>query len=139
MGIEPFLVSSSVIAVMAQRLVRRVCFECRMRIVPTVEQLMEIGINAERAEAAGIYQPGPGCGQCKQTGYRGRSGIHELLIVDDEVRALIMKNADASTIRAYATGRGMPTLRSDGSQKVLEGLTTIEEVMRVTQEDLVVE
>jgi general secretion pathway protein E len=139
MGIEPFLVSSSVIAVMAQRLVRRVCVDCRAHIVPTVEQLLEIGINTERAEAAGLYQAGPGCVRCKQTGYRGRIGIHELLIIDDEVRALIMKNADASTIRTYATGRGMPTLRSDGAQKVLEGMTTIEEVMRVTQEDLVVE
>ena len=139
MGIEPFLVSSSVIAVLAQRLVRRVCVDCRVHIVPTLDQLLEIGINAERAQAAGIHQAGPGCAQCKQTGYRGRVGIHELLIVDDELRALIMKNADASTIRAYATGRGMPTLRSDGAQKVLEGVTTIEEVMRVTQEDLVVE
>jgi general secretion pathway protein E len=139
MGIEPFLVSSSVIAVMAQRLVRRVCVDCRVRIEPTVEQMLEIGLNAQRA-AAGIYQASSsGCVQCKQTGYRGRIGIHELLIVDDEVRALIMKNADASTIRGYATGRGMPTLRADGAEKVLQGLTTIEEVMRVTQEDLVVE
>jgi len=139
MGIEPFLVSSSVIGVMAQRLVRRVCVGCRQKVMPTHDQLLEIGLNPERAEAEGIYQAGPGCGQCKQTGYRGRVGIHELLIIDDEVRALVMKSSDASTIRAYATARGMATLRADGAQKVLDGLTTIEEVMRVTQEDLVVE
>jgi general secretion pathway protein E len=139
MGIEPFLVSSSVIAVMAQRLVRRVCPACRVPSTPSAEQLAEIGLSAERIGAGRIYQAGPGCGQCKQTGYRGRAGIHELLIVGDEVRGLIMKNADAATIRREATLRGMPTLREDGAQKVIEGLTTIEEVMRVTQEDLVVE
>jgi general secretion pathway protein E len=139
MGIEPFLVSSSVIAVMAQRLVRRVCPGCRAPSAPSAEQLAEIGLSAERVGPARIYQAGPGCAQCKQTGYRGRAGIHELLIVGDEVRGLIMRNADAATIRQEATVRGMPTLREDGTQKVIDGLTTIEEVMRVTQEDLVVE
>ena len=140
MGIEPFLVSSSVIAVMAQRLVRRVCVDCRVRIEPTIEQLMEIGINAERAATASVYQgSSSGCVRCKHTGYRGRIGIHELLIIDDDVRALVMKNTDAATIRSYATARGMPTLRADGAEKILEGMTTIEEVLRVTQEDLVIE
>jgi general secretion pathway protein E len=139
MGIEPFLVSSSVIAVMAQRLVRRVCPSCRAPSAPTAEQLAEIGLTTERLGPGMIYKAGPGCAQCKQTGYRGRIGIHELLIVGDEVRGSIMKNADAATIRREATTRGMPTLRADGAQKVIEGLTTIEEVMRVTQEDLVVE
>jgi len=138
MGIEPFLVSSSVIAVMAQRLIRRVCRGCAVAYVPSAEQLREIGIDRERGDAA-IRRAGPGCTQCKQTGYHGRVGIHELLVVDDEIRALVMKNADAATIRRSATARGMPTLREDGAQKVLEGLTTIEEVIRVTQEDLFVE
>lgn len=139
MGIEPFLVSSSVIAVMAQRLLRRVCAKCRTRIQPTSEQLREIGISPPQAAAGTVFHAGPGCPDCKQTGYRGRIGIHELLVVDDDIRALIMKNADAATIRRDATSRGMPTLRDDGTQKVLEGLTTIEEVMRVTQEDIIVE
>ena len=139
MGIEPFLVSSSVIAVMAQRLVRRVCPSCRVPSAPTAEQLAEIGLTTERLGGGTINKAGPGCAQCKQTGYRGRIGIHELLVVGDEVRGSIMKNADAATIRREATARGMPTLRADGAQKVLEGLTTIEEVMRVTQEDLIVE
>jgi general secretion pathway protein E len=139
MGIEPFLVSSSVIAVMAQRLIRRVCSACAERFDPSVEQLREIGLDPARAAAATLYRAGPGCAECKQTGYRGRIGIHELLVIDDEIRALIMKNADAATIQRSATARGVPTLREDGARKVLEGLTTIEEVIRVTQEDLVVE
>jgi general secretion pathway protein E len=139
MGIEPFLVSSSVIGVMAQRLVRRVCPDCRTPIQANSEQLREFGIAPAQAANGTVFRAGRGCPQCKQTGYRGRIGIHELLIVEDSIRALIMKNSDAATIRHDATSRGMPTLRDDGKRKVLEGLTTIEEVMRVTQEDLVVE
>jgi general secretion pathway protein E len=139
MGIEPFLVSSSVLAVMAQRLIRRVCHRCRAPHEPTAEELGEIGLGLEQAAGRMIHRAGSGCSECKQTGYHGRIGIHELLIIDDEIRNLVMKNADAATIRRSATSRGMPTLREDGAQKVLEGLTTIEEVLRVTQEDLVVE
>jgi general secretion pathway protein E len=137
MGIEPFLVSSSVIAVMAQRLVRRLCASCREPYQPTREELEELGITPQRMLGKTVYKPGEGCAQCKRTGYRGRTGIHELLVVDDEVRTLIMKSADAATIRRAATARGMNTLREDGADKVVEGLTSIEEILRVTQEDLV--
>ena len=137
MGIEPFLVSSSVMAVMAQRLVRRVCSSCREPYQPTREELEELGIAPQRLMGKTIYKLGQGCVQCKRTGYRGRTGIHELLVVDDEVRTLVMKSADAATIRRAATARGMNTLREDGADKVVEGLTTIEEILRVTQEDLV--
>jgi general secretion pathway protein E len=137
MGIEPFLVSSSVIAVMAQRLVRRVCAACREPYQPSREELEELGIAPQRLMGRTIYKAGEGCPQCKRTGYRGRTGIHELLVVDDEVRSLVMKNADAATIRRAATARGMNTLREDGADKVIEGFTTIEEILRVTQEDLV--
>jgi general secretion pathway protein E len=137
MGIEPFLVSSSVIAVMAQRLVRRVCPSCREPYQPTREELEELGITPQRMLGKSIYKPGAGCVPCKRTGYRGRTGIHELLVVDDEMRTLVMKSADAATIRRAATARGMSTLREDGADKVVEGLTTIEEILRVTQEDLV--
>jgi general secretion pathway protein E len=137
MGIEPFLVSSSVIAVMAQRLVRRVCPACREPYQPSREELEELGINPQRLLGRTIYKPGEGCIQCKRTGYRGRTGIHELLVVDDEVRTLVMKNGDAATIRRAATARGMTTLRQDGADKVVEGMTTIEEILRVTQEDLI--
>ncbi len=137
MGIEPFLVSSSVIAVMAQRLVRRVCPACREPYQPSREEMEELGIAPQRLMGRTICKTGEGCAQCKRTGYRGRTGIHELLVVDDEVRGLVMKSADAATIRRAATAKGMNTLREDGADKVVGGITTIEEVLRVTQEDLV--
>ncbi len=136
MGTEPFLVSSSVLGVMAQRLLRRVCDHCRRVMRPTAEMLAEIGLTSEQVAGRTLYASGAGCDACKQTGYRGRTGIHELLVVDDEVRALIMKNADASAIRRAAADAGMVTLREDGAAKVLAGETTLEEVLRVTQEDL---
>ncbi len=137
MGIEPFLVSSSVLGVMAQRLVRRVCSNCREAYQPSREELEEIGIGPQRVAGNTVYKPGAGCPQCKRTGYRGRTGIHELLVVDDEIRGLVMKSADAATIRRAATAKGMTTLREDGADKVLQGITTVEEVLRVTQEDLI--
>ncbi len=137
MGIEPFLVSSSVIAVMAQRLVRRVCPECRIAYRPTREEIEEVGITPQQLGGREIYKQGPGCAHCKGKGYRGRTGIHELLVVDDEIRSLVMKNADAASIRRSATAHGMNTLREDGAEKVLAGVTTIEEVLRVTQDDIV--
>ena len=91
MGIEPFLVASSVIAVMAQRLLRRVCPSCRVPYRPSMEELRQLGISADDLEGRSVYRIGPGCPDCKQTGYRGRLGIHELLVIDDEVRNLTMK------------------------------------------------
>jgi general secretion pathway protein E len=137
MGTEPFLVSSSVIAVMAQRLVRRVCVACRRPVEPSAELLQELGLTPSRLAGATLYAAGAGCDACKGTGYRGRTGVHELMVVDDAVRALIMKNADASEIRRAAVAGGMLVLREDGAAKVLAGETTVEEVLRVTQEDLV--
>ncbi len=136
MGTEPFLVSSSVLAVMAQRLLRRVCEHCRRVLRPSPELLAEVGITPEQASGRTLYAGGAGCDACKHTGYRGRTGIHELLVVDDEVRTLIMKNTDAAAIRRAAALAGMVTLREDGAAKILAGETTIEEVLRVTQEDL---
>jgi general secretion pathway protein E len=136
MGIEPFLVSSSVVGVMAQRLVRRVCQSCREPYRPTLEELRQLGLSADSLEGATVFRPGPGCADCKQTGYRGRTGIHELLIIDDDVRNLIMKAADSATIRRAAQAKGMNSLREDGAEKILRGQTTAEEVLRVTQEDL---
>lgn len=136
MGIEPFLVSSSVIAVMAQRLVRRVCPNCRQEYRPPMEELRQLGVTLDMLEDNPVYRAGQGCEACKLTGYRGRSGIHELLIVDDEVRNLIMRSADSSEIRRAAAAKGMTTLREDGADKILRGITTIDEVLRVTQDDL---
>jgi general secretion pathway protein E len=137
MGIEPFLVSSSVIAVMAQRLVRCVCPTCRKAYRPSLEELRQLGMSMDSLEGYTVYRhDGPDCNDCKETGYRGRTGIHELLVVDDDVRNLIMKNADAASIRRAATAKGMTTLREDGADKILAGRTTIEEVLRVTQDEL---
>ncbi|MFM8411706.1 MAG: type II secretion system ATPase GspE [Alphaproteobacteria bacterium] len=133
MGIEPFLVSSSVVGVMAQRLVRRVCPSCRQPALATAAEERELGIPA----GTPIHAAGPGCGECKGTGYRGRTGIHEILVVDDEVRALVMQRTDAAALRRLATGRGMATLRDDGAAKVRAGVTTVEEILRVTQDDVV--
>jgi general secretion pathway protein E len=137
MGIEPFLVASSLIAVMAQRLLRRVCPVCRVPYRPSVEEMRQLGVSTDDLEGRQVYRPSQGCPECKQTGYRGRLGIHELLIIDDEVRNLTMKAADSSSIRRVAAAKGMNSLREDGAEKVLSGQTTIEEVLRVTQEDLI--
>ncbi len=135
MGIEPFLVSSSVIAILAQRLVRLVCPACKEYYRPTAAELADLGIDAGAVPPEGFAR-GRGCAACMRTGYRGRTGIYELLLVDAGVRELVMKNADAGTIRSYALSKGMRTLREDGIRKLLRGETTAEEVLRVTQEDV---
>jgi general secretion pathway protein E len=137
MGIEPFLVSSSIVAVMAQRLVRRVCQACREPYAPGVEEIRQLGLSADRLEGRSVYRAGGGCPECKLTGYRGRTGIHELLVIDDEVRNLVMRAADSATIRRAAAAKGMTSLREDGAEKMLAGTTTAQEVLRVTQEDLI--
>ncbi len=134
MGIEPFLVSSSILAVLAQRLVRRLCSDCRQPYTPTTSELQRIGIKAD-GFAGKIYKAN-GCRACRKTGYRGRMAVQELMIIDDEVRALVMQNADAATIRRHCTSTGMKLLRQDGADRVLAGETTIEELLRVTQEDI---
>jgi general secretion pathway protein E len=134
MGIEPFLVSSSLVAVIAQRLVRVLCPECRAPYAPTAEELAEIGLSAHEAVGRQVYHP-TGCPACLNRGYRGRTAIYEILLVSDEVRNQILKHTDASHIRRQAVAEGMKTLRDDGARKVLEGVTSIEEVLAVTQED----
>ena len=138
MGVEPFLVSSSLVAVMAQRLVRAVCPDCRQPSKPTKKELDELSITPELASKHTIYRP-QGCPECWNTGYRGRTGIYEILPIDDKLRGLISKNADGSMLKKAAIQRGMKTLREDGALKVLNGITTIEEVMRVTQEEMTIE
>ncbi|MGM0576674.1 MAG: type II secretion system ATPase GspE [Myxococcota bacterium] len=136
MGVEPFLSASSVIAVMAQRLVRTLCTNCREPYEPTDHELERLGFDDLVAARKGhtIYRGG-GCEECFHTGYKGRAGIHELMQVDEDLRSLVMQNTPASTLKRTAQKRGMKTLREDGAQKVLQGLTSIDEVMRVTAED----
>ena len=133
MGVEPFLISSSVLAIMAQRLVRQLCKECRQPTTITAEQCRELGLPPEDVGKR-IYTANPGgCPSCQFNGYKGRTGIHEMLMIDDGVRAKIMQRANASEIRQSA--EGFITLRADGAQKVLEGVTTVDELVRVTQEE----
>ena len=136
MGIEPFLVSSSILAVLAQRLVRMVCPTCREPYTPTPTELTRIGVRLESVKGP-IYRPAAnGCRACRNTGYRGRMAIQELMLMDDEVRALVMQKADAATIRRTCTAHGMTLLRQNGAQRILLGETTVEELLRVTQEDI---
>jgi len=138
MGVEPFLVASSLMAVMAQRLVRRVCPQCRDAYRPTAEELKEVGLTPEAVTRAGsptIYRA-KGCDACAGTGYRGRTGIYELLMVDDDIRQLTLKNVDSTSIKKTGVQKGMLTLLDDGARKVLAGETTLAEVLSVTQEDI---
>jgi general secretion pathway protein E len=136
MGIEPYLVSSSLLGVMAQRLVRRVCQGCRQAYDPPDSEIKEVGLTPRAVRGKAFYRPGPGCEACHGKGYRGRTGIHELLVFTDATRDLVMQRADATAIRRTAIENGMPTLRDDGAVKVLAGVTTVEEVVRVTQEEM---
>jgi len=132
MGIEPFLVASSVEAVMAQRLVRTICSHCKTEQKIERDYLVRIGFPADELETAKFWH-GKGCEECRQLGYQGRMGIYELLILNETLRPLILNRAPASTIANKAMEGGMRTLRTDGWNKVKAGLTTIEEVLRVTQ------
>ena len=136
MGIEPFLVSSSVVAIAAQRLIRLLCPACKKEYTPSGPELAELGIESSQISGHHIYTA-VGCDKCMQTGYRGRTGIYEILLVNDEVRGLIQQNVNSQIIKNKAIERGMVTLRKDGASKVIAGLTSIEEVSRVTQEDIV--
>jgi len=164
MGIEPFLVRSSVIGILAQRLVRVLCPDCREAYHPSAYELSQLGIDPERSKARRarnisarylphgcdyvpvgtvegqvptVYRP-RGCPACMDTGYTGRKGIYELLMVDEFVAPLILRNADAQSIKQVAMERGMDSLRDDGARKVLEGVTSVAEVLAATQEDVAV-
>jgi general secretion pathway protein E len=139
MGVEPFLVASSLIGMMAQRLVRTLCKHCKQPVSPSDFELQQLGYTRERflkeCPSGIVFEP-KGCPECLNNGYRGRTGIYELLIVDDEIRALIMQNVDSGRIKKKAIIRGMKTLRDDGTRKVLLGETSMAEILRVTQDDL---
>jgi type II secretory ATPase GspE/PulE/Tfp pilus assembly ATPase PilB-like protein len=134
MGIEPFLVASSIEGVIAQRLVRRICPSCREPIQIDHGLLKRSGFPEEEIEQATLYH-GPGCEKCRKLGFRGRSAIFEILMMTDEVRKLVIGRQDASSIKNLALTQGMRTLRDDGWRKMKEGITTLEEVLRVSQED----
>ncbi len=153
LGVQPFLVASSLMALLAQRLVRRVCMSCRELYKPTDEDLLSINIDpaafatgkARRVKFKGVEEfPPPGmlyrakeagCQVCLGAGYKGRTAIYELLIIDEKIRQLTIKNADAQTVKNHAMSVGMRTLREDGAQKVLAGMTTTAEVLMITTQD----
>ncbi len=130
MQVEPFLISSSVIAVLAQRLGRAICTHCKIAYAPPPEALGRLGADAARDSDVVFYR-GQGCEHCRGSGYRGRIGIFELLVISDAVRDMIVHQAPATEIKAQAIREGMRTLRDDGLEKVITGISTIDEILRV--------
>lgn len=133
MGVENYLVASAVLGILAQRLIRILCMHCREQFIPDEKILNEIGLIKETQNFS-IFRA-KGCEECSYTGYRGRTGIYELLIIDDEIRQLILQKASAHVIKQKAISLGMRTLREDGWDKVKKGASSVSEVIRVTQED----
>jgi general secretion pathway protein E len=139
MGVQPFLVASSLVGVLAQRLVRVLCPDCRQPYVPTQEERDQVGLSREIWEQAGspkVIYKAQGCPACQSTGYQGRTGIYELMLVDDDIRQLVLKSVDSGTIKRAAVQRGMLTLLQHGAYKVAQGITTAAEILSVTAEDL---
>jgi general secretion pathway protein E len=134
MGIEPFLIASSVVAVLAQRLIRKICPDCKKPYQPDDEELIRLGIVPGKNRPT--FFRGAGCPACTQTGYKGRTGIHELLLVDDEIRRLIGSKADATAIKQAAVAKGMVLLKDEATEKIFQGITTTEEVLRMTQQEV---
>jgi len=134
MGIEPFLVCSSVNLVLAQRLVRRVCANCKKLITLSDEVLRELQLAPEDA-ATGTFYLGGGCVDCGNTGYRGRQGVYEVMPLSPKLRELVLERASASEIKKMAIGEGMLTLRRDGLMKLKRGMTTTEEILKETAAD----
>jgi general secretion pathway protein E len=130
MGVEPFLIASSLLGVVAQRLIRRVCMKCRVVEIPSEFQLHEMGLR--EAPKGATFFKAVGCPNCSNSGYSGRTVIHELMTVDDHMKSLIVRNVDAGSLKKAAIERGMITLREDGIAKVLQGITTIDELFRAT-------
>ena len=131
MGIEPFLVATSVHLVVAQRLIRRICSFCKQPVEANPQELISVGFSEREARTIKIFK-GRGCDQCGSTGYKGRCGLYEVMQIDDELREMILSGASSIELREKAVERGMITLRGSGLQKIRDGVTTIEEVVRET-------
>jgi len=134
MGCEPFLVASSLVGILAQRLIRVLCPHCKVPYIPTDAELASIEATRDMAERGSVFKA-VGCSQCNQKGYIGRTVIHELMQINEPVRQLILQNKDSGTMKKFAQSQGMKTLREDGVKKVMMGITTIEELLSTTQED----
>ncbi len=134
MGIEPFLVASSVNLVLAQRLVRRVCASCKRPVTLNAEILSELQLDPKDAEGA-TFLEGAGCVECSNTGYRGRQGVYEVMTMSSKIRDLVLERSSAGEIKKTAIGEGMLTLRRDGLEKLKRGITTVEEILKETAAD----
>lgn len=130
MGIEPFLIASSLICVMSQRLVRRLCDNCKENYKPDPEMIRKVGLTPEQAKTLTFYKPN-GCEECLKTGFKGRLAIFEIMEVDDDIAHLVVERSDAHVIKQKATQKGMTTLGQDGLRHIVSGNTTIEEVLSV--------
>jgi type IV pilus assembly protein PilB len=134
MGIEPFLISSAVILILAQRLIRKICMECREPIKVHPQLLIDLGVAPDEVKTFPVYK-GKGCPICNNTGYKGRVGLYEVMAIKEEIKELILSRASTSEVKKEAMRLGMKTLRQSGIIKTREGLTTIEEVLRSTMDD----
>lgn len=130
-GLEPFLLSSALNAIVAQRLVRRLCEDCKEEYQPDKNLLLLAGLTEEQIDTTVFYKA-HGCDNCINTGYRGRMAIMEIMVLDENIKSLVLQTSDSNVIKAEAVKRGMKTLRRDGISRILEGITTVEEVLRVT-------
>jgi type II secretory ATPase GspE/PulE/Tfp pilus assembly ATPase PilB-like protein len=135
MRIEPFLVSSSLECLIAQRLVRLICPKCKTAVKLKQELIEQIKKDIELDSGKIEIYEGKGCQECRFTGYRGRTGIHEILMLTQPIRELILSRASSQQVKQKAVSEGMRTLRQDGLRKALEGITTFSEVVRVTQQE----
>ena len=131
LGLEPFLVTASIEGIIAQRLVRKICNGCKTEYTPSVEQLMELELKPEDVEGK-IFYYGKGCDACNNTGYKGRMGLYEIMMLDDEMRDMVINHASTQMLRMESKKRGMRTLRQSGLLAIYDGVTTIEEVVRET-------
>jgi len=133
MGVEPYLITSTVRAVLAQRLVRVICSKCKKAYEPQMRELSELGISADKAKTVKFYK-GEGCSECNGSGYKGRTGVYEFFVMDEEIRDLVVKRASSSAIRNAARKAGMKTLRESGVAAAIDGTTTVEEILKETKE-----
>jgi len=131
LGLEPFLVTATLEGILAQRLVRKLCLSCKTEYTPSLEQLMELELRPEDVKGRVFYY-GKGCENCNNTGYRGRTGLYETMLLDDEMKDQIVQHASTQVLRQEARKRGMRTLRQAGLMAIYDGITSIEEVVRET-------
>jgi type IV pilus assembly protein PilB len=131
LGLEPFLVTATAEGIVAQRLVRKICLNCKTEYTPSEEQLMELELRTEDVKGKVFYY-GKGCSVCNNTGYKGRFGLYEIMTLDDDMRDMIIQHASSQVLRLEAKKRGMRTLRQSGLLAIYDGITSIEEVVRET-------